>query len=66
MDLMTVKLALVVIGVLGVAIWQLYDVNRELRKHDEADTSESARGTGSNIDGKRLAAAQRPSDNGSE
>lgn len=53
MDLMTVKLALVVIGVVGVAVWQLYDVNRELRKHDEVDTNSPSRGTESSIDEKR-------------
>lgn len=39
MDLIMVKLAFIVIGALGLGLWQLYDVNRELRKHDEPDAS---------------------------
>ncbi len=53
MDLMTVKLALVVIGVLALAIWQLYDVNRELRKHDEAETITPSKRSESNMDERR-------------
>lgn len=45
MDLMTVKLALVVVGVLGLGLWQLYDVNRELKKHDETDTPDQSDAT---------------------
>lgn len=33
MDLITLKLILVVGLVVGLGIWQLYDVNRELRNH---------------------------------
>lgn len=62
MELMTVKLALVVIGVIGLAVWQLYDVNRELRKDNEVDATAPAEAAESNIDEKRSRAADRPSE----
>ncbi len=37
MDIVMVKLALVVLGALGLGLWQLWDVNRELKKHQEPD-----------------------------
>lgn len=42
MDLIIVKLALVVIGAVGVGLWQLYDVNRELKKHADEEKSNEA------------------------
>lgn len=42
MNLMMVKLILVVVGLLGIGLWQLYDVNRELKKHGDADESSPA------------------------
>lgn len=70
MDLMTVKLALVVTGVLGVAVWQLCDVNRELRKHDDVDTitplniSEHSPENSPENSSESRTAEQRPSQSG--
>jgi cytoskeletal protein RodZ len=45
MDLITLKLILVIALVAGLGIWQLYDVNRELRnqpnENDSADAADS-------------------------
>ncbi|MGY6555751.1 MAG: hypothetical protein ACXIUM_14630 [Wenzhouxiangella sp.] len=38
MDYITVKLALVVVGLIGFGIWQLRDINRSLAESAEEDT----------------------------
>lgn len=42
MDYITVKLVLVVVGLVGFGAWQLYDINRELEKDDQPESSSAS------------------------
>lgn len=42
MSLMMVKLILVVAGLLTLGLWQLWDINRELKKHRDTDAGNDA------------------------
>jgi len=43
MDIIVLELILVAVVALGLGFWQLYDVNRELRKDREAGRDEGQR-----------------------
>lgn len=45
MDLITAKLAFVVLAALGLGLWQLWDINRELKKDaSKADSQANTKG----------------------
>lgn len=59
MDLITMKLGMVVLGLVGLAVWQLSDVNRELGKQDAPDTASATEATDSDNAGRsRLTSAR--------
>jgi cytochrome oxidase assembly protein ShyY1 len=42
MNIIVLELILVLVVALGLGFWQLYDVNKALKKHEDADDDEAA------------------------
>ena len=59
MDLIFIKLILVVALLVGLGLWQLYDVNRALREPDSGDCESEAR----TEDGADGACDENPAEN---
>jgi len=60
MNVIVLELILVVVVALGIGFWQLYDVNRELKKPEKDDPAASKKASADTAQNER----KRPEDSG--